>query len=767
MSVAIKGKQLVMIFKNFTGKLSGALHSSFSKSSHLAAFGVFLSFILLQFYLAGLFSPAAAQNISPVDEFSPQNIPQVENILDQHFNASAGDTVLIRQGRLASGPCYTIASYGGISCINNGGYLDIFSTVNPSAPLLLSRSLLDFVPADMLLNQNFLFVRNATDKLLQLDLTKPGKPRLVNKIDLGPEPIFAWKIYGKKIFLAEGNGLTILDISKPGRIETVLADFPLFKDFIFSIGLSGNQLFALVNRSLFVVDISDVQQPEILSEFTLQNVFNNLAVKNNLVYLTGPEEMEIFDFTDITSPKLISETTFNCPAGEIFSFIQGNHFYLNCRGHELTVFDISNPVTPLQVQQFKGKIFDVSANDSLLQFANYNVFRIIQAPDFQYFQEVSRIETGEVSELLGVREDHLYRRNSKGRISVLTISNKNQPILAKPLPIKLGGKKLKFFKNFAFQTAGDSLFVFDFEDALNPELLEKYYLGFSAWDMEVFANRLLLSSYQNGLTIFDLKDPRQPEETANIGNLKLGKIQVKGTRLYGEDISSFYTVSLQNPDHPEVENRYYPNGYINDFCIGNNRAFLCIDDAGLLVLNISDPAIPVFAENIPGRFKACATQSDYLFTLPDLKVFDLSKSDYLRAIKDYRLDDHFGVEGELLPSGNFLLVNEKNLGLYIFGNRETKKKSRNVSFSEGFPNPFNSTIRIRYQLKQDSRVQIDIFDVQGHHVKSLLKGFKQQGEYNISWDAINSFGQPVASGLYLYRIIAGELTDTQKILLIR
>jgi len=48
-----------------------------------------------------------------------------------------------------------------------------------------------------------------------------------------------------------------------------------------------------------------------------------------------------------------------------------------------------------------------------------------------------------------------------------------------------------------------------------------------------------------------------------------------------------------------------------------------------------------------------------------------------------------------------------------------------------------------------------------------VKIFQQKGEYDIQWDAKNSLDQPVASGVYLYRIIAGDIIETQKILLIR
>lgn len=73
---------------------------------------------------------------------------------------------------------------------------------------------------------------------------------------------------------------------------------------------------------------------------------------------------------------------------------------------------------------------------------------------------------------------------------------------------------------------------------------------------------------------------------------------------------------------------------------------------------------------------------------------------------------------------------------------------------QNFPNPFNPTTTIYYQLPADSRVTLKIYDILGREVKTLVEEQKSAGYYNVMWDATNSSGNKVSSGAYVYRIIA-------------
>lgn len=82
--------------------------------------------------------------------------------------------------------------------------------------------------------------------------------------------------------------------------------------------------------------------------------------------------------------------------------------------------------------------------------------------------------------------------------------------------------------------------------------------------------------------------------------------------------------------------------------------------------------------------------------------------------------------------------------------------------SRNFPNPFNSTTQIEYNVADRSFVRLTIYDLLGRKVQTLISEFKNQGEYLISWHPINC-----ASGIYLYRIQIGSDIQTGKMIYLK
>jgi hypothetical protein len=79
-----------------------------------------------------------------------------------------------------------------------------------------------------------------------------------------------------------------------------------------------------------------------------------------------------------------------------------------------------------------------------------------------------------------------------------------------------------------------------------------------------------------------------------------------------------------------------------------------------------------------------------------------------------------------------------------------------------FPNPFNLSTTIRYGLPQKSPVTLAIYNILGQQVAVLVNGEQEAGYYDVKFDGTNS-----ASGLYFYRLIAGDFVQTRKLLLVK
>jgi len=86
---------------------------------------------------------------------------------------------------------------------------------------------------------------------------------------------------------------------------------------------------------------------------------------------------------------------------------------------------------------------------------------------------------------------------------------------------------------------------------------------------------------------------------------------------------------------------------------------------------------------------------------------------------------------------------------------------------QSYPNPFNPNTTIEYDLPKRAFVNLTIYNLLGQRVRTLVDLDKSAGRHTINWDGKDDRGQEVASGVYFYRIKAGEFTSTKKLLLLR
>lgn len=84
-----------------------------------------------------------------------------------------------------------------------------------------------------------------------------------------------------------------------------------------------------------------------------------------------------------------------------------------------------------------------------------------------------------------------------------------------------------------------------------------------------------------------------------------------------------------------------------------------------------------------------------------------------------------------------------------------------------FPNPFNPSTTLKFNLDTESRVQIKIFDIKGELMKTLIRDLTPAGENEIIWDGTNDTGYRLPSGVYVYQVEAGTNIDSRKMILLK
>ncbi len=87
--------------------------------------------------------------------------------------------------------------------------------------------------------------------------------------------------------------------------------------------------------------------------------------------------------------------------------------------------------------------------------------------------------------------------------------------------------------------------------------------------------------------------------------------------------------------------------------------------------------------------------------------------------------------------------------------------------AQNFPNPFNPQTMIRFGLKEASHVSLRIYDPAGRLVRVLVDGQRDTGQYEERWGGLDDAGRSVASGIFFYRLVAGNFVQTRKMVFLR
>ncbi len=118
---------------------------------------------------------------------------------------------------------------------------------------------------------------------------------------------------------------------------------------------------------------------------------------------------------------------------------------------------------------------------------------------------------------------------------------------------------------------------------------------------------------------------------------------------------------------------------------------------------------------------------------------------------------------------------KSNLRIIIGTEDYAKINSESISLTpfeyalyQNYPNPFNPTTNITYQIKEKSNVTLEIYDILGRRIASVINNVVQDpGQHIVTWNGTNSFGTKVASGIYIYRIRARDFISSKKMILLK
>ena len=183
----------------------------------------------------------------------------------------------------------------------------------------------------------------------------------------------------------------------------------------------------------------------------------------------------------------------------------------------------------------------------------------------------------------------------------------------------------------------------------------------------------------------------------------------------------------------------------------------------------------------PGLTRAPERTGGTLFSIgpPDLALLNTAtvcigghQFDDASTIAQYRNGKWLAIPSAVESNTGKLKASISRLGVFAVmkkGDVDGQEEALPDRFAleQNYPNPFNPSTAISYQQSANSFITLKVFDMLGREIRTLVDGVSEPGIHTARWDGRNDRGEPVSSGIYLYRIRAGNFHMAKKMVLLR
>lgn len=170
-------------------------------------------------------------------------------------------------------------------------------------------------------------------------------------------------------------------------------------------------------------------------------------------------------------------------------------------------------------------------------------------------------------------------------------------------------------------------------------------------------------------------------------------------------------------------------------------------------------------KNYPNEYLGINARFQKLFAYLNVNNDKTSAQQILTQIKTLNLTDpqwtnQIQMAENLINGSGSAIVNNRQSGSISKQAESETIPPTEYSLSNNYPNPFNPSTIIEYQLPKNGYVSLKVFDVIGREVKTLVDGYRTVGKYSVSFDA-----SKLASGIYFYQLKANDYTSIKKMIL--
>jgi hypothetical protein len=660
-------------------------------------------------------------------------------------------------------------------------FIKILDVTNPEQPLLIgSYQIPDAVIGYITISDTLAFVNTFSSGIQILNISNPANPQFVGSYDYYcTNDIIISDNYA---YIAGNDWFYILDISDllnpicVGQIYGELCDMVLFENMIYGVHASSP-------NNLRIIDVSDPTNPVLLSNFNLP-IYSSagIAFKDFTAFIAYSGKVWSIDVENPVNPVMMDTLNISNHTSKII--IEENKAIVNNSTSGFVVIDITDPsdMSIISFYDTPGGAGQIDTIEDIVFVADcYSGVQIIDINDPSIQNLYSRFYTGHKAAGFDFKDDNLYISDDMTGLEIISVSEPYNPQLIVSVPINSIGisTSVDILDNIAYCCAGYPVCSVNFVDISDPvnsfwigEILisglfgtsgctnnSNAFVGSDFGNLLIFENTALISEYIALSCVFHLN--------ANETSLFLAE---------GEN--GIEIVDICDISNPAFAGIYNTNGNAHNVAIQNNLIFISDGEEGIQIVDVADLQNPIFLSSIKphdnSNIHTEAVIIDNFLIFFDREWNELFVYDIENPLNPV-FENSFqwnSTMNEIIIRDNVLFSCDSYYGVSIIdfagflSSEENLINTANYSLSN-YPNPFNPETTISFYLQNNRNVKLSIYNTKGQKVKTLVNEILPAGDHSIIWHGRDSNGKRVSSGIYFYKLKAGNFQKVRKMILIK
>jgi hypothetical protein len=685
-------------------------------------------------------------------------------------------------GRWAWGTCRAVALTGNYALVGQGYMYQVFDISNPASPVLVYDTTMEQPVTDIKIVDSLLFVLCPKSMFIcsaksLFPLVPLGRYDVVGIAQMQQMTFSDSSVY----ILANHWGVIVVDISD---IANPVRYASYHKGTLpFGIASRGETIYYAADLPIVsLILLQVVRDSNYWREqyIDLGNTVTAVHIRDTLLFAGGYYgEVWIFDISDSWNIKLLDSLNVGSQVNSIAD--SGDNIYCATWDSGVAVVNISdvmNPRKTMQTQKYFYLQRTAAAGDVMIMggLRGFDLFDISKKDSIEH---KTYFPTG--GEICGVAVKGNIALVAAGAAGqwVLDLSDATHPKPIMNLPsynstgdVAITGNIACFLDQHVYEVPRDSLFIVQFTDSGFMQRLSAIEVDPEATCVAVQDSIVAVGTY-NSVNIISIGDPYHPRQLSTwafgrYGNRVSisGKYMTVATRITNPGIS---ILDISDPSTPQ-QITYLQCDALGSL-IDDTLMFAAIDS--FRIFTVSNPYSPVgmgavFSPTYSDGQKLIRSGNFiYRFGGTNLGIIDVS--DLHNPVEEGPIFQGYTVRGADVKKDTFFVATG-NEGLWIGKNNLVTSVSNNkpnnipleIALSDNYPNPFNPSTSIQYRLSSAQKVTLKIFDVLGREAATLVNEVKQAGTYTVTWNA-----KDFPSGVYFYRLQAGNFSDVKKFILMK